>query len=109
MREQFLTTLPMLDMRRDQRYNVPGSKQFLPGQSAGPHLVFADPWSKGWGQPDRHGKDRSRSRIAFSAFGRLLGSPGSNSEYEVCPVSIRYKTGSDQDGTRCQGTAEVLR
>jgi len=51
VREQFLTTLPMLDMRRDQRYNVPGSKQFLPGQSAGPHLIFADPWSKEWGQP----------------------------------------------------------
>ena len=49
MREQFLTTLPMLDMRRDQRHNVPGGEQFLPGQSAGPHLILADPWSKEWG------------------------------------------------------------
>jgi len=31
MHEQFLTTLPILDMRRDRRHNVPRGKQFFPG------------------------------------------------------------------------------
>ena len=36
-----------------------GVSNSSPGQSAGPHLIFADPWSKGWGQP----QDEARWRI----------------------------------------------
>ena len=48
----FIAAAPVVVViRRDWRYNVIGSREFFPGQPAGLHLIFTDPWSKGWGQP----------------------------------------------------------
>jgi len=45
--EQFLAALPVVGMRRDRCYDVPGCivrQQCLP-RPAGVHLILADPWS----------------------------------------------------------------
>ena len=53
MREQFLAALPVVGIRRDRCYDVPGCivrQQCLP-RPAGVHLILADPWSEEWGSP----------------------------------------------------------
>ena len=53
MREQFLAALPVVGIRRDRCYDVPGCivrQQCLP-RPTGVHLILADPSSKEWGSP----------------------------------------------------------
>jgi len=51
MRQSFAVAKPTVVIQRDQCYNVPGSSQYCPRPDSRSHLIFADSWSKEWGQP----------------------------------------------------------
>ena len=84
MPEQFLAALPVVVIRRDRCYDVPGCivRQLCLPRPAGVHLILADPWSKRMGLTSHTGLSRAEIEAGLAFVGGLLA----RSLLQSCPA-----------------------